>query len=626
MKEHIKYIIKDKNIIRLILIYICSLIGTIGILAIYKPNSQSIGIFIFSCLIICYKYSNISYKKEKQNFIFSIIYSILFSIILVAGLQLDLQSKIIWNIKILIKILFSFYGTFPIIYILINKVQSIMLKRKNYNIKKLSLISFSIIFITSFLVYLAVFPGVWGYDSIFEYDRIINNKVDTNYSVLYTYLLGKSILIGKDIFNSESFGYSIHILLQMLFMSYVSNRVVIYIYKRTKNIMLYVISISFFSLNIFYKILVNSSTQDIFYSAICILLVLNLFKMIFEPQIYFSKRRSKVELILLSIFLCLTRNNGVIIIAITVIFIVFLKLSKKKKIHIISALSCGIIAFYIISGPIYTLIGVEKGGISIREMSSIPTQQLARALVLDKNNMSDETINEYKKYYNNIDELIKWHKINPSISDNLKKQINSNNMKKDPFGYIKLWLEVGVKHKKAYIEAFGMQCYALVLPNKVYPDTRAYHPIVEYENVNTEVALIKKEYNYLPIYRESKFKIYDDFLNCLVKDSKWIKIPVYSSILGQSFYFHTMVLMIGLCIIRKDRRFIIALSPIIATEFIMFFSPVSLYRYIFPVVMAFPLMLMVIMDRKLFKKQIKNSIRRDFNGRYTNSHTSLRTR
>lgn len=593
----------SKFYIKQIIQIIFSILGTYGIINAFELNSNAFATILFILILISYNFASINYNLRNKKTILTILYTIMMCIVFVIGRQLDLTGKIEWKIETLQKLVFCFLAFLPIIYLLISKIDNFILKRIEINEKKLSFISFGILFLFNLLVFLAVYPGIWGYDSIYEYNRVVNGTMDTNYSVMYCYILGGSINLGYKLFNSASIGYSIYIFLQMLFMTICFNKVVIYVYNKTKSLLLYIISIIFFSLNILVKVLVNSSTQDVLFGGIFILLVLNLFRLVTDTEEYFSKKSNLIELLVLEIFLCFARNNGTGTIIITTIFLLFLKISKERKIKLFTTIICGLLMYNIIFGPIFNLIGIKNNSITYREISSIPTQQLARALAEDKENMTEETINEYKKYYGNIDELIKWSKKAPSISDNLKKQLIIKNVKDDLGGYIKLWLEVGINHKKAYIEAFGMQTLGLWVPNKIYPDDRAYHPIVEYENVNTKVAYQDKNNNYLPIDRQTKFKIYDTFLEYWIYNNNWTNLPIYSFVLGQSFYLYVLILTIFVCILRKNKRILIALSPVIAIEFMMFFSPVALYRYIFPVVISFPLMLMTILDKELIEKK-----------------------
>lgn len=59
-------------------------------------------------------------------------------------------------------------------------------------------------------------------------------------------------------------------------------------------------------------------------------------------------------------------------------------------------------------------------------------------------------------------------------------------MKEDPLRYLKLYIDIGIKNPKNYIEAAMLSCLATWYPNKYYPDERQYHPYIEIEMIDAK--------------------------------------------------------------------------------------------------------------------------------------------
>ena len=185
-----KNIIDKKIIIKLLM----SFLGTIGIILNYQIGTKVyltlslLNVLIFIMLYNFYQKITIDNKKEK---IFSIIFSIFLSLILVIGNQLDKTSNIKWNIITILEIFSLIFAIFPFIIYSLNIIKKIK-KNDDFKItKKRKIIIFSIIFFFGFLVFLATYPGVYGYDAGYQIMEVLNKNVQltTHFSVIYSYFL-----------------------------------------------------------------------------------------------------------------------------------------------------------------------------------------------------------------------------------------------------------------------------------------------------------------------------------------------------------------------------------------------------------------------------------------------------
>lgn len=134
------------NIIQIMQI-IFSVIGTYGMINTFDINSNAFGIILFILILFSYSFAKINYNIKNKQTVVTIVYSIIICFAFVIGRQLDLFGKIEWKLETLQKLCFDFFAFLPILYLLINKIQNFEIKRTDFNNKKLSLISFGILFI-----------------------------------------------------------------------------------------------------------------------------------------------------------------------------------------------------------------------------------------------------------------------------------------------------------------------------------------------------------------------------------------------------------------------------------------------------------------------------------------------
>ncbi|MBP3799455.1 MAG: hypothetical protein ILA19_00600 [Bacilli bacterium] len=574
-------------IIRLLL----SFLGMIGIVLNYQIGTNVyltlnlLNVFIFIMLYYFYQKVTIDNKKEK---IFSIIFSIFLSLILVIGNQLDKTSNIKWNIITLIEIFCLIFAIFPFIIYSFNIIKKI---KKHYDFeitKKRKIIIFSTIFVFNFLVFLAIYPGVYGYDAGFQIMEVLNKNIQltSHFSVIYSYFLAKCIQIGQVLFNSNEIGFAIYSLLQMTFMTYVATRISLFSYKLSKNKYILLLSIIFFSLFPLYMIMTISACQDTIFGGIFALLIINFI----EHYDNIKSKKIFIKIVILSFMLCAIRNNGYY--ALLVVVVMSLLFNKNKRLLSTIPLIISIVLYKIFTGPVYNYMNVYKEP-PIREMSSIPSVQLARVYNYNKSILNKDDLRNYKLFYNNLDKF-KYYKIVPSISDTIKNVLNVEYTNNHLNEYVQFWLKVSLKDPKNYIEAFLLNNLGVWYPGKHYNDFRMYHPYIEYKMSNGKEA----NEDYENFERKSKLPIYDKILHLVVERNGWKIIPVVSAFFNLGTYFLIFIYSIGVCIIRKKRKYIVAISAITGLYITIFLAPVALFRYSFPIVILLPIFAGIVLDKQ----------------------------
>ena len=587
-----KYIASN---LKKIIPFVLSFISTLGINGLITITSEQVTnnsfvYFIFFALFL-FTFSKIKIFKKGYT-IFSIIFSMFLSLVLIIGSQLEFYSEIIWSFATLIKIIALSVSIFPLNYLLLKYLDKFKIQKSdNINYKKIFVITFLIILFFNFLVFLALYPGEYGYDAGFQIMEILEKDVQitSHFSLLFSFILAKVVNLGKVLFGSYQVGFGIYCFLQMTFLSYVATKITVFCAKRIPNKIIYFINVLFFSFFPLYTLLSISAAQDSVFAGLFCLIILNVIELI-ENKDYWKNKLKPISLGILIFLLCLIRNNGFYCILISIPFI-FLA-CKNKKVVVLLIFIIPLFAYKIYSGPVFNILGVTKTD-TFREMLSIPSQQFARVYNYNLKVFSKEELKQLKKFYPQIDDF-KYYTYRQSIADPTKSVLNNKYVKSNLKDYISLWTSNGVKDPENYVEAFLLNSLGFWYPNKNYNDDRMYHPYIEIEMMDAA----KWNPRYVQIKRESKFPIYEKILNITIGKNAWKRIPVISTIFTTGTYFIIFIFLFLLTILRRNFKYMLPISIILGLYATLFLSPVALFRYCFPIIMVSPLMINLILYQK----------------------------
>lgn len=555
-----------------------------------QVTNNSFVYFIFFALFL-FTFSKIKILKKGYT-VFSIIFSVFLSLVLIIGSQLEFYSEIIWSFATLIKIIALSVSIFPLNYLLLKYVDKFKIQKSdNINYKKIFVITFLIILFFNFLVFLALYPGEYGYDAGFQIMEILEKDVQitSHFSLLFSFILAKVVNLGKVLFGSYQVGFGIYCFLQMTFLSYVATKITVFCVKRIPNKIIYFINVLFFSFFPLYTLMSISAAQDSVFAGLFCLIILNVIELI-ENKDYWKNKLKPISLGILIFLLCLIRNNGFYCILISIPFI-FLS-CKNKKVVVLLIFIIPLFAYKIYSGPVFNILGVTKTD-TFREMLSIPSQQFARVYNYNLKVFSKEELKQLKKFYPQIDDF-KYYTYRQSIADPTKSVLNNKYVKSNLKDYISLWTSNGVKDPENYVEAFLLNSLGFWYPNKNYNDDRMYHPYIEIEMMDAA----KWNPRYVQIKRESKFPIYEKILNITIGKNAWKRIPIISTIFTTGTYFIIFIFLFLLTILRRNFKYMLPISIILGLYATLFLSPVALFRYCFPIIMVSPLMINLILYQK----------------------------
>lgn len=578
----------------LIFSVILSFIAVIGVvqgLNIVSEHDLS-NHMIFLCLfgLLCPMFYRLCKNINIRTTVFSILLSFIYSAILIIGAQLDQYGDIFWTWFTVLKVLCLTVFLFLLVYHAMNYVVSYQSKAKEMKqTKKQKLVLFIIIFLVNTLGFLAVFPGIYGYDSGYQILQFMSNDitVSSSFSVLYSFVLSGVVQLGYQLFHNYVVGFAVFIFLQMTLVTYVEYRISSYIYQKSNNKLLLALSILFFTLlpvNVLMKV---SASQDVLFAALFGLIVLNTIEMLDDKDLFWSNITKPIKYALLLLLLAISRNNGIYIILFAFLWAVILLKQFRIKTTILFLVPC--CCYFIYSNVLLPGMGVVKGN-SLREMLSVPAQQIGRVYNYNPSVLSPK---EKESIENLFEGDLSIYRLIPSISDSMKGMLNTDELKENFSSYALGYLRIGIKDPKNYIEAFLMNNIGFWYPNKTYPDSRMYHPYIEF---NPNVRAFNE--NYVEIPRSNYLKPYYVVLRELVEENHFQQIPVLSNIMQMGTYFMFLLFVLAVLLYEKRYQLLVSMSFVIGLYLTLLLSPVAIFRYFYPIMMTIPLFLMLLFKRE----------------------------
>ena len=616
----------NQNILNIISVLL-AIIGTIGVsfyleTPLVSGTSSSIYLYIIlAALVICWRKlfsgfmdtntpktncggENLGCKESQSVMIFgNMIFSGFFCIITVICKYIDRNISVPGIVAIFTSIAMM-AAIFPISMLIMQ-----MLNRKDhvlhgitYKFSKLPswttqpTLLFVIICISWLCVYLAAFPGIYSSDAHTWYKEFNDPTfpISSQWSVIDAGLFYLFVNTGFRITGNYETGFAIFTLLQLFFALAVIWQILKYIETASHNNFALLLTTLFYAIIPLHAIIAVQSVQAAPFMACFGMFIINVSKLTKEKENFWNKRRNIISLIFWGILCGLFRNNALIAFIIFLVFIPFYEKQIRRKLFL--AMSIIICSIMIYSGPLLNCLHIQKGT-ALREMLSIPIQQMACAYCESHNLIDAEDLSHLEEYISS-DRLLSYER-DPAISDNRKNYFNIDNVRSNPQNFISLYVRIGLQAPFSYIKAFLMQNLGLIYIDKSYPDWRTWHPYINYGSYSfkTSEYITIKRIPLMPSYNKLLSKMFGYATDGYGGDKTTVfsSIPLYSSILRVSTYFWILLWLTINCVIKHDQINLPLHIIIWGYMLTILLSPVILYRYCAPIIFVFPLIAITIL-------------------------------
>ena len=590
------------NIVAAVLAYISVFITPHilkDVLSNYSLSNSLFSIIFFWGYFILIKKALENY--EKRLCVISFSTGILFSIFMVFGRNLYVNNS---SNLLSLKTWICVFGILPVLYSVtlliikyLPKLNTNFLfclnetsEKAKYSGKRKFFIVWMTIFILWIPALLASYPGIYGYDSIYQVNYYISGDISLHHPLLHTYFLGFCVITLGDFLGSRVIGMLFYSIIQMLCLSAAfAFMYTFFIRLRASKIIRVIILIIFifFPVN---AIMSFSATKDVFFSIFFALAVMMLLLLAEKPELIKSV---KYDICLGLTFLMMSafRNQGIYIVILTAVIALLLFRKYKKRIFIVFLLSILLIVIYL--NPISLLLGGLKAD-SLQEMLSVPCVQLSRAMLHNESELDDEEKQLIKEYISEYE----IYSLNSGISDRMKNSLDTDKIKENPLEFIKLWVNVGIKCPGTYFDAFARLTIGYWYPDMNYRDKQAYHPYWEYCSSGIVNQFDDSKYILIEQKPIKGFEWLYDFFYDLTYENSYQSIPLISMLFSSGLSLWTIILYVSICIYRKQYRYLMPAGFVTVFIFTLLLGPVVLYRYVYPTCIICPMLLVSAMNFK----------------------------
>ncbi len=308
------------------------------------------------------------------------------------------------------------------------------------------LLSFGILAAVYLLVFsLCYYPGVLTYDSVYQLQQILGQTPYTNHHpYFYTRFIGLCYQLGLALFGDVNAAVATYSVISILLMSagFAYSVDTVGLSCRRKWVSWTVLGC--YALLPYHILYSFAMWKDIFFAASVLLFTLSFYRAM--KGLGRHKKTDKVLLVLSAFLMCLTRSNGKIALALSLV--VFLPLFWRGRKKLCLALCGAALAGFICTGPVMQLFNVPQPRFT--ESLSIPLQQIAK-VVSDGCPLTEEET----ALLSQIMDLEQVPKVYKSyISDPIKGITDTAAIEQSKGTYLKLYLGLLRKYPLQFVSAW----------------------------------------------------------------------------------------------------------------------------------------------------------------------------
>lgn len=438
---------------------------------------------------------------------------------------------------------------------------------------KTFLLTALILFLCYLPVFLAVYPGFFVYDAQDELMQVVTRNFSTHHPLVHVLMLGGIIQLVHKVSGSYNLGIACYTLFQMMALSCIFAYGICHLRKEGMGKRKGILMTLYLGLFPTIVMFVLCSAKDGLFTGMLFLLVLMIRKLVKDPKSFFEKKRYVLLLAGSCLSMMLLRHNGFY--AFLVFAVLFIALHKVtgltgylKKTAVIFL---GILAAYLLlnKGLAAALQAQEP---EHQEMLTVPIQQMARVYAMEGDSLSEE---EKNTLFEILPEEALSH-YTPKVSDPVKIAFDNEAYEKDPGKYLKLWVQIGMKHPFAYLNAWFMTSYGFW-----YPDA-----VIDVYRGNTVFTFTYGDSSYFgyeveqPGERHSFFPALDAFYRWLSLDPTIQKIPVIRWLFSPGALFWVILFFLSyFCYSGQEKKAVPYLIALL-TWLTVILGPTYLVRYV----------------------------------------------
>lgn len=492
-----------------------------------------------------------------------------------------------------------------------------------------------LIFLCWLPVFLAYYPSVFAYDAEGQLYQVIAKDYSTHHPLLHTLFLGAFFRLGGAV-GSYRTGMAVHSAVQMLLMAAAFGRALSWLYERRAPRRIRILLLLFYGLFPANSILALSTTKDVLFAALVLLVTLKGYDLARncarEDSVLdgsgncdvpgaggkkptgLSGAGKQAVFVILAVLMLLFRNNAVyaFVLSIPIVYSGLggrrqkenggqgresgLRMGKSggsaRKSYLCTAFL--VLALFGISAVLLKTVTHARSG-SPREMLSVPLQQMARVRVEAEERIDPAMREELDKY---IPKEWVFAAYDPHLADPVKNRAVIHD---DPAGLIKTWVRLGLRFPAIYVDAFldntlGMWYLWDTSHAQVYGiGTQSGFGYLSTDNRTMPAGCEIVERSFLPGLRA--------FMERIVSDNAYQKLPFIRLLFAPALYWWLLWLYLVAALYLQKKREALPAGFLIAYYLTLLLSPTVIVRYLYPLIVTVPVIFPTLLREDLDENQ-----------------------
>ncbi|MCR5592141.1 MAG: DUF6020 family protein [Saccharofermentans sp.] len=426
----------------------------------------------------------------------------------------------------------------------------------------------------------SMFPGTFGYDApvqLLEWQGKI--ELGDQHPITHTVLIGLLYdFVTKVLGGTPNAGIALYIAVQALIVSGAIAYCLLTFRRCGVHSVGIMLTFLWFACNPFIQVLTMNSTKDILFGAF-----LSLFLLVFWQILRSGKwsTKSAVCFVVFGILTCLFRHQGIYFFAALLLFLLiaprYVHIAKKQM---VSSVAVVIAFFEIFSFVCHSVMNIKPG--DSREMLSVPMQQMAYVCMLK---IEGQDINVSGAQLKQVETFIPEAGImdyQKNTADNVKATFSTEAFTEDISENALTYIKLGLQNPDKYLYAFRN-----LTEGYIDSDDMGYKSLMfMYSFRVAENEQIQRS----PLM----FDGYLDILTNSTLSQGYQRTPLMSVLFKPSLCVWILAVMIGLVFYRRDYKLWLVALPILLLCISLFLGPVALIRYLYPMILLVPFMVMCI--------------------------------
>jgi hypothetical protein len=326
-------------------------------------------------------------------------------------------------------------------------------------------ICFRNVFILLMVLWLPVmvinFPGNYNSDFIGQMMQTTGEMPwSTHHPIVLTAFIGIFFGAIHTVTGSYDAALFLWILMQSAALAASLSLTVSFLKKKGAGALPLITVIGIYVLSPIYSNIASTAIKDVPFAAACIWYCVLVTELYEDTKGFLGDKKKIAMICLAAFFICMCRNNGVIIVFVNgVVMCVYGMKDKAIKTGLIKKflvfLIIPICLHTALSSGIAAATDAESDG--LKEMLSIPIQQTARYITKYESEMTDEETESIDALFGDHMKMIEGY--DPFISDPVKRFYDTDASKTVVTSYFKTWFRQFFKHPGVYFESFFMSTF-----------------------------------------------------------------------------------------------------------------------------------------------------------------------